>query len=449
MNTLIASVWQEAARRLREEITEEDFETWFDSVRLARLEEKSALLVVPSEYRGDVIRELYGDRLRDTLRHITGRDVNLQFDVSSDQTESHPEIAPARPPAGLNSSEDEVGCPLNFRYTFDTFVVGESNRLTHAAALSVAKAPGRTYNPLFIHGGVGLGKTHVIQAVGHYILAHHSSVRVAYIPAETFVGEFIESIRENRRGRFQRRYRNVDVLLIDDIHFLAGKESTQEEFFHTFNALHNQHKQIVLTSDRPPRDIPTLEDRLRSRFEWGLITDIQYPELETRTAILRKKCEMEGIELPEEVTLYIAERVRSSIRELEGALIKVAASAQWTNTKATVEMAARTLGKLTIQDKQSISIERIQKKVADHFRVKTSDILGDDRSRSVTFPRQIAMYLSRELTRHSYPEIGAFFGGKDHTTVLHAYRRSETEITRDEDFRSFVERLKIAICQVD
>jgi chromosomal replication initiator protein len=449
MSTLPASVWQEATRRLREEITEEDFETWFDSVQLVRLDATSALLRVPSEYRGDIIRELYGERLCGTLRQITGREINLDFEITSEPGNTPPAAFDRRSRDSVNLSEDEVGCPLNFRYTFDTFVIGESNRLAHAAALSVAKAPGRTYNPLFIHGGVGLGKTHVIQAVGHFILSHHPSVRVAYIPAETFVGEFIESIQENRRNRFQKKYRNVDVLLIDDIHFLAGKESTQEEFFHTFNALHNQQKQIVLTSDRPPRDIPTLEDRLRSRFEWGLITDIQYPELETRTAILRKKCELEGIELPEEVTLYIADRVRSSIRELEGALIKVAASAQWTDTTPTVEMAARALGKLSIHGRQEVSIERIQKKVADHFRIKTSDILGDDRSRSVTFPRQIAMYLSRQLTRHSYPEIGAFFGGKDHTTVLHAYRRIETELTRDEDFRSFIERLKIAVCQPD
>lgn len=449
MNTLPASVWQEATRRLRDEITEEDFETWFDSVQLVRLDGRAALLRVPSEYRGDVIRELYGEKVCGALRQVTGREVALHFEITSDAHDLPNETSSSRSENASQSSDDGVGCPLNFRYTFDTFIVGESNRLTHAAALSVAKAPGRTYNPLFVHGGVGLGKTHMIQAVGHYILAYHPGVRVAYIPAETFVGEFIESIQENRRSRFQRKYRNVDVLLIDDIHFLAGKESTQEEFFHTFNALHNQQKQIVLTSDRPPRDIPTLEDRLRSRFEWGLITDIQYPELETRTAILRKKCEMEGIELPEEVTLYIAERVRSSIRELEGALIKVAASAQWTNMTPTVEMAAQVLGRLSIQGKQDMSIERIQKKVADHFRVKTSDILGEDRSRSVTFPRQIAMYLSRELTRHSYPEIGAFFGGKDHTTVLHAYRRIETEITRDEDFRRFMERLKIAICQPD
>jgi len=447
MNTLTASVWQEAARRLREEISEEDFETWFDSVELVRLDGSSALLRVPSRYRGDVIRELYGERLSEVLGEVAGREVAVDFQVHSDSED--PSETPRGRPVSQNStlSDDEVGCPLNFRYTFDTFVVGESNRLSHAAAFSVAKTPGRTYNPLFVHGGVGLGKTHMIQAIGHYILAHHPSVRVAYIPAETFLSEFIESIQENRRGRFQKKYRNVDVLLIDDIHFLAGKESTQEEFFHTFNALHNQHKQIVLTSDRPPRDIPTLEDRLRSRFEWGLITDIQYPELETRTAILRKKCETEGIDLPEEVTLFIAERVRSSIRELEGALIKVAASVQWTNTKPDVEMAARVLGKLNLQGKKEISIEKIQKKVADHFRIKTADILSSDRSRSVTFPRQIAMYLSRELTRHSYPEIGAFFGGKDHTTVLHAYRRIETQLTRDEDFRHFLERMKIEICE--
>jgi chromosomal replication initiator protein len=442
-------VWQEAARRLREEISEEDFETWFDSVELVRLEGSTALFRVPSSYRGDVIRELYGEKVAGALGRITGRNLELDFQVNVEQNDPPP--AADRSPSGASSgiSEDEVGCPLNFRYVFDSFVVGESNQLSHAAALSVAKTPGRTYNPLFVHGGVGLGKTHLIQAIGHFILSHHPSVRVAYIPAETFLSEFIESIQENRRGRFQKKYRNVDVLLIDDIHFLAGKESTQEEFFHTFNALHNQQKQIVLTSDRPPRDIPTLEDRLRSRFEWGLITDIQYPELETRTAILRKKCEMEGIDLPEEVTLYIAERIRYSIRELEGALIKVAASAQWTNTKPTVELAARVLGKLNLQGRREVSIERIQKKVADHFRIKTADILGDDRSRSVTFPRQIAMYLSREMTRHSYPEIGAFFGGKDHTTVLHAYRRIETQITREEDFRHFLERLKIEICQPD
>ncbi len=445
MASVASAVWEEVTRRLRKEISEEDFETWFDSVNLIAVGDASATIHVPSGYRRDVIRDTYGGAIRNVFSGIFGKEVSVEFRVAG-QTALGLEPAP-NDSYSEGRLDEEIGVPLNFKYTFDTFIVGESNRLTHAAALSVANAPAKTYNPLFIYGGVGLGKTHVMQAIGHHIISKYPGTRVLYCPAESFVNEFIESIQQNKRCRFQRKFRNVDVLLIDDIHFLVGKESTQEEFFHTFNALHNRHKQIVVSSDRSPKDIPTIEDRLRSRFTWGLITDIQYPDLETRAAILGKKCEQEMIDLPEEVILFIAQRIKYSIRELEGALIKIAAQARYTNTKPTLELASKVLGKLSLLGEGEVSVERIQKKIAEHFRIKTSDILGRDRSRSVTFPRQIAMYLCRELTRHSYPEIAAFFGRRDHTTVIHSYKKIDKEIERDEDFHRFVDRLRMTIVQ--
>ena len=332
---------------------------------------------------------------------------------------------------------------LNPKYTFDTFVIGSGNRFAHAASLAVAEAPAKAYNPLFIYGGVGLGKTHLMHAIGHYVLEHNPSVKVVYLSSEKFTNEFINSIRDNRPDDFRNKYRNVDVLLIDDIQFLAGKESTQEEFFHTFNALHEENKQIVISSDRPPKEIPTLEDRLRSRFEWGLITDITPPDLETRIAILRKKAKAEGLDIPNEVMLYIANQIDTNIRELEGALIRVVAYSSLENKDITADLAAEALKSIIPSTKPKvITVHDIQKVVGEHYGVKLEDFAAKKRTKSIAFPRQIAMYLSRELTDLSLPKIGEEFGGRDHTTVIHAHDKISKMIQTDTQFQREIQELQ-------
>ncbi len=320
---------------------------------------------------------------------------------------------------------------LNPKYTFDTFVIGSGNRFAHAASLAVAEAPAKAYNPFFIYGGVGLGKTHLMHAIGHYVLEHNPNAKVVYLSSEKFTNEFINSIRDNKAIDFRNKYRNVDVLLIDDIQFLAGKESTQEEFFHTFNTLHEESKQIVISSDRPPKEIPTLEDRLRSRFEWGLITDITPPDLETRIAILRKKAKADGLDIPNEVMLYIANQIDTNIRELEGALIRVVAYSSLVNEDMTPELAAAALKDIIPNAKpRMISILDIQKAVGEHYNIRLEDFTAKKRTKSIAFPRQVAMYLSRELTDFSLPKIGEEFGGRDHTTVIHAHEKISSDVQK-------------------
>jgi chromosomal replication initiator protein len=321
---------------------------------------------------------------------------------------------------------------LNTKYTFDTFVIGNSNRFAHAASLAVAESPAKSYNPLFIYGGVGLGKTHLMHAIGHHVLQRSPNTKVLYVSSEKFTNELIDSIRDENSIEFRNHYRNVDILLIDDIQFLAGKERTQEEFFHTFNALHEANKQIIISSDRPPKEIPTLEDRLRSRFEWGLITDIQAPDLETRIAILRKKAKMENLQVPNEVMVYIADKIHSNIRELEGALIRVMAFASLSSIPIDTEVAVEALKDiLPANNTKQITIDMIQQSVAGYFHLSPSEFKAKKRTRAVAFPRQIAMYLSRELTDSSLPKIGDEFGGRDHTTVMHAHDKITQALTND------------------
>ncbi|MEK4563089.1 chromosomal replication initiator protein DnaA, partial [Alkalicoccobacillus gibsonii] len=331
---------------------------------------------------------------------------------------------------------------LNGKYTFNTFVIGSGNRFAHAASLAVAEAPAKAYNPLFIYGGVGLGKTHLMHAIGHYVMEHNPKAKVVYLSSEKFTNEFINSIRDNKAVNFRNKYRNVDVLLIDDIQFLAGKEQTQEEFFHTFNALHEESKQIVISSDRPPKEIPTLEDRLRSRFEWGLITDITPPDLETRIAILRKKAKAENLDIPNEVMLYIANQIDTNIRELEGALIRVVAYSSLINKDMNADLAAEALKDIIPNSKpKMLTIADIQKLVGDYYQVKLDDFKAKKRTKSVAFPRQIAMYLSRELTDSSLPKIGSEFGGRDHTTVIHAHEKISKLLGTDEDLQQKVQAI--------
>ena len=439
LNTVIvhempADTWERVRRDLAQHVLPEDFDAWFDGVTLLSCADDTVKLSVPGSFRKDWIERSYGQLLTDVFERVLGQRVKVEvFSHDGKVTETQ-------------TVSDDSGFPpistyqsLNSRYKFENFVVGMSNKMTHAGCLSVARIPSESYNPLFIYGGVGLGKTHLMQAIGHYIAEHHQHLRFVYISANRFLTEYVESIKRNERFQFQTCFRGVDVLLIDDIHFLAGKEATQEEFFHTFNELHNHRKQIVISSDKPPKEIQKLEERLRSRFEWGLITEISPPDYETRLAILGRKAEDEKIHLPQDVLELVAAGVTSSIRELESALIRLGAHVKFSNTQMTPELARKILGDLYTSQDHEVSIDKIQKRVAEHFRIKASDIMGRGRSRSIVLPRQIAMYLSRALTNHSLPEIGTFFGNKDHTTVLFAYRKIEKQVNSDPEFRSFIQ----------
>lgn len=341
-----------------------------------------------------------------------------------------------------NTQSDDLLPALNPKYVFETFVIGNSNRFAHAASLAVAETPAQIYNPFFIYGGVGLGKTHLMHAIGHRIRQHHPKIRVVYISSEKFTNELINSIRDSNPESFRQKYRNIDVLLVDDIQFLSKKEHTQEEFFHTFNALHEANKQIILSSDRAPREIQTLEDRLRSRFEWGLITDIQPPDLETRIAILRKKALIENLNIPNDVMVYIASRIDNNIRELEGALIRVVAYASLINQTVDTDLATEALKDIFPDGKpKQITNELIQEIVANHFKIKIEELLAKKRTRNVAFPRQIAMYLCRELTDTSLPRIGEIFGGRDHTTVIHAHEKISRERNEDTKLNNTIKEL--------
>ncbi len=431
-------LWSHAVKTLRGLITDEEVEDWYEDTQILECLPDCVILGVPSNFRRDYIEKNHVPMLARTFSHLLQRPVDVEIQLSGPLTgktaEPGWEAAPA--PAAPSLLQFE---PLNPQYTFDTYVIGASNKMAHATAEAVARRPAQSYNPLFVYGGVGLGKTHLMQATGNAILARYPEKQVAYLSAEQFVNIFIDAIKRNERLSFQHTFRNVDVLLIDDIHFLAGKESTQEEFFHTFNTLYNRKKQIIISSDRPPKDIPTIEDRLRSRFEWGLIVDIAPPDFEMRVAILRRKCEFDNIELSDDVLEYIANKIRSSIRELEGAYAKITAHIHFSKEPVDVETAGRLLGEIYDRPVKEISIEKIQRKVAEYYHIKPSDIIGKNRSRSIARPRQIAMYLSRKLTRHSFPEIGTFFGNKDHTTVLFAVNKIEKEMESDAKLREVIQ----------
>ncbi|NLK00525.1 MAG: chromosomal replication initiator protein DnaA [Clostridia bacterium] len=419
LNTL----WNKALNVFREELNQTSFDTWLKSTYLMKLEKDIAVIAVPNEFAKEWLEAHYHSLIHRTLKSLLDKDVYLSFVIAEQdilQKQSFPQAIKT------NSS---VSSKLNPKYTFETFVIGNSNRFAHAACLAVAEAPAKSYNPLFIYGGVGLGKTHLMHAIGHWVLAKETNYRVVYVSSEKFTNELISSIRDDRTVEFRNSFRNIDVLLIDDIQFLAGKERTQEEFFHTFNALHEADKQIIISSDRPPKEIPTLEDRLQSRFEWGLITDIQPPDYETRIAILQKKAVQEGISLPEEVINYIATKIHTNIRKLEGALLRIAAYSSVTEKEINADFAASVL-KDIIPDSRPVpvTIDLIQNKVAKYYKLQTKDLKSRRRTRTITFPRQIAMYLSRELTESSLPVIGEEFGGRDHSTVIHACDKISKEI---------------------
>lgn len=440
----LEELWSQTLQTVERELPRTSVEAWLKNTRPLFLDEDTLVIEVPNRWIRDWLHERYYDFLHDALRRCAQAGLQLRFvvgDAGNGAQGFEPvadEVAATTMPVPRLAS----GQPLNHRYTFDTFVIGSGNRLAHAAALAVAEAPARAYNPLFLYGGVGLGKTHLMQAIAHRVLQRNPNTRVVYVSSETFTNEIINAIRDRSTIEFRNRYRSVDVLLVDDIQFLAGKETTQEEFFHTFNALHESGRQIVVSSDRPPKEIQTLEERLRSRFEWGLVSDIQPPDLETRIAILRKKAQLEQLTVPDDVVYYIAERVTSNIRELEGALIRLVAHASLADAPITLDLAQETLKDLLpAAQPAAITIQAIQEVVADHYGVTVRDLKLRSRARAVAFPRQVAMYLCRELTNASLPKIGEDFGGRDHTTVLHACEKIRAEAEVDPGLRDTLQHL--------
>jgi len=448
-----ASLWNDVSGRLRGALNNTTYDTWFAHTTGIALDDSRFVLSVPNDFTRDWIEAHFLELIGAACRDITGTDRRVELQVTAGQAPPPTPDAPAAPRVApverLLPHRPESG-GFNAKYTFDSFVIGSSNRFAHAAALAVAEAPAQAYNPLFIYGSTGLGKTHLLQAIAQYVSEHSSEMSVRYVTSETFMNDFINSLRDKRIEGFKQRYRTYDVLLIDDVQFFEHKERIQEEFFHTFNSLYEAGSQIVMSSDRPPREISTLEERLRSRFEWGLITDIQPPDLETRIAILRKKVKTDGIHLPDpEVLTFIAGRVSTNIRELEGALTRVVAFSSLTGRAMSVELSQDVLKDVFPQGEAAeVSIKRIQDLVAERFNMSLEELCGDKRSQNIVYPRQVAMYLSRELTDSSLPKIGKEFGGRDHTTVIHATSKIARLIREDRSVYNLVQELTARVKQV-
>lgn len=434
-------IWQQVLSVIQTKLSKPSFDTWFKSTKANFISDNAVMITAPTTFAVEWLENRYTKLVSSTLSEYIGRPVDVKFAIEEARMVEPPPPAPM--PAVRQPQTEETNMHmLNPKYTFDTFVIGAGNRFAHAASLAVAEAPAKAYNPFFLYGGVGLGKTHLMHAIGHYILEHNPHMKVLYLSSEKFTNEFINAIRDNRGESFRNKYRNIDVLLIDDIQFLAGKEGTQEEFFHTFNALHEEHKQIVISSDRPPKEIPTLEERLRSRFEWGLITDVQPPDLETRIAILRKKAKAENLDIPNEAMMYIANMIDSNIRELEGALIRIVAYSSLTNQDISSHLAAEALKDILPTGRNRlITMQDIQQRVGEYYGLKLEDFKARKRTKAVAFPRQIAMYLSRELTDYSLPKIGEAFGGRDHTTVIHAHEKISQQLKVDQDLYKIINSL--------
>ncbi|MBP7254155.1 MAG: chromosomal replication initiator protein DnaA [Negativicutes bacterium] len=464
----LQAIWEQILVELSKDISKLSCDSFLKPIVPLSINEQILELGTPNQFVKEFLEDRYVNSIKAATAKVTNN--NLQLKIINLQLGDtvEPELVSTVPSISSVNTAEEIVLPtstavtattapeikptnsviledsfsLNPKYVFETFVTGNSNRFAHAAALAVAEAPAKVYNPFFMYGGVGLGKTHLMHAIGHRILEKNPNLRVLYISSEKFTNELINSIRDGNPESFRQKYRNIDVLLVDDIQFLSKKEHTQEEFFHTFNTLHNANKQIIISSDRPPREIQTLEDRLRSRFEWGLITDIQAPDLETRIAILRKKALLENLTVPNDVMLFIASRIDNNIRELEGALIRVMAYASLTNQVVTNELVSEALKDVFPHGKtKEITLELIQEIVSSYFKIKMEDLLAKKRTRNLAFPRQIAMYLSRELTDTSLPRIGELFGGRDHTTVIHAHDKIARERNEDNKLNNTIKEL--------
>ncbi|UXR86749.1 chromosomal replication initiator protein DnaA [Staphylococcus felis] len=435
-------IWENVLKLCQEGITKVSYDTWLKDTTLHALSNDEAIVITPQLFVSQWLASNYTDLIRDFLKRVTNKHIeNIRFVTEDDldDLESHKVNEQQLPLVETATSSEQ----FNTNNTFETFVIGPGNRFPHAASLAVAESPANAYNPLFIYGGVGLGKTHLMHAIGHYVLENNPNARVLYTSSEKFTNEFIQSIRNNDTESFREKYRNIDILLIDDIQFIQKKEQTQEEFFHTFNDLHQNKKQIVISSDRPPKEISTLEERLKSRFQWGLIVDITPPDFETRMAILQKKTEEENLDIPIEALTYIANQIQTNIRELEGALTRVLAYSKLQGKPITTELTADALKDIIqVTKSKKITIQDIQKVVGEYYSVRIEDFVAKKRTKSIAYPRQIAMYLSRELTDFSLPKIGEEFGGRDHTTVIHAYDKIKKDIENDPTLKQEIEELE-------
>jgi chromosomal replication initiator protein len=443
-------IWQAAQEELRFQLSKPSYETWLKNASLVGREKNAFKIGVPTKLAKDWLEDRYSAMIKETLSAIVSGDVSVAFEVVPGQTEApngRGAVAVAEEPPPQDAADEgpvlHEASHLNPQFQFQHFVVGNNSRFAHAACRAVAETPAKAYNPLFLYGGVGLGKTHLMHAIGHAVLEKHHRKRVAYVTSEKFMNEMISSIQEGRMNDFRTRYRTVDVLLVDDIQFLAGKDRTQEEFFHTFNSLHELNKQIVISSDRPPKEIPTLEDRLRSRFSWGLIADIQAADFETRVAILKSKVGPYAKLVPEDVLSFIAHKIQKNIRELEGALIRVIAHASLNRSAVNVDMAAKLLQDvIPTADTRTLTIDTISRAVANFYHISLEEMKGKRRDKHIVFPRQVAMFLIREETASSLPAIGQAFGGRDHTTVLHSYEKINTESREDQRLQSDLRKIR-------
>ncbi len=454
-----SNIWEDILSRVQAKVNRHSFYTWFKPTAFVADDGQTVTVRVPNALFKDWITKHYSGVISEALGEVERSESLVSFVASGTPDVASPKPPPAvtdsplrRTGAGARDEDGEASlgehtltavqptssAGLNPRYTFDTFIVGSSNQFAHAACRAVAEAPSRSYNPLFIYGGVGLGKTHLMHAIGHYVLNHNRNLVLTYISSERFMNEMINAVRYDRLIDFRERYRSVDVLLVDDVQFLAGKEGTQNEFFHTFNALYDSQKQIVLSSDCPPHEIEQLEERLRSRFEWGLIADIQSPDLETKVAILKKKAEAEAVPLPDSVAIYIAGRIKSNIRELEGSLIRLIAYASLTGRELSVDLAQEVLRNVKDYEEKAVTIDHIQKFISEYYQLKLADLKSRNNSKSIAMPRQVAMYLCKALTHASLPEIGRSFGGKHHSTVIHSIRKVESLRKQDAQFNTLL-----------
>jgi len=440
-------IWNSAREHLRSKLNNETYNMWFAPLRACAIDGNNVTLETANEFSGVWLKDNYLSLLQDAFAVAAGRQLQVKFKIATGNVPAPSAAAPApvKTKAPESAHERPVNSELHFnpKNTFESFVVGNNNNFAYAAALAVAQAPGKSYNPLFLYGGVGLGKTHLLHAIGQHVSGNKKGARVAYLSSEKFTNEYIDGIQNNQLAKFRKKYRQTDVLLIDDIQFLAGKERIQEEFFHTFNALHEAHKQIVLTCDRPASEIQGLEHRLVSRFEWGLVTDLQPPDVEMRLAILQKKAQIMGVTLSDDIMNFLANRIRTNVRRLEGALIRVASYASLTGKKLTIEVVEGLLREILHEEgRYSVNIEVIQKKVAEHFDIRLADMTSKRRPENIAFPRQIAMYLSRQMTESSLNTIGEAYGGRDHGTVLHACRLVKDRMEVDANVRQVVHYLE-------
>jgi chromosomal replication initiator protein len=435
----VDTFWNKTLSLLSDRIEGQAFDAWIKPLSFVKLEEDTLFLEVPDPFFKDWLETHYSPQIREIAGSLTQKEITLHLDVKEKPSPKTDCIKSL--PFAVSATPSYSSANIRKRYTFDNFVVGTSNQFAHAACFAVANNPAFNYNPLFLFGGVGLGKTHLLNAIGHHVFENNICSRILYLSAEQFTNELINSIRYEKMSSFRERFRNLELLLLDDIQFIAGKERTQEEFFHTFNSLYESHQQIVLTSDTPPKDMHFLEERLRSRFEWGLIADIQAPDIETKVAILKQKMKSDNISLPNDVAFFLASNVKSNIRELEGLLTRVVAFASLNNCEITIDLTKDILKDIIATKEKEVSITAIQKEVANYFNVKLTDLKSTKKQKSVVIPRQICMYLARHLTKMSYPEIGARLGGKDHSTIIYAVKKIEKASANDKQIKTAVDTL--------